>query len=39
MCSCRVGRGTEVGLVCALDIAGCVVVECEELQVLVYFVD
>jgi hypothetical protein len=27
------GRGTEVGLVCRLDIAGCVLVEFEEGQV------
>jgi hypothetical protein len=34
-----VEKKTEVGLVCGLDIAGCVLVECEEGQELVYFVD
>jgi hypothetical protein len=34
-----VGRRTGGGLICALDIALCVVVELEKGQGLVYFVD
>jgi hypothetical protein len=34
-----VGRGTGVGLVCGLDIAGSVLVEWVKRQGLVYFVD
>jgi hypothetical protein len=30
LCSCRVGIVTEVGFVCGMDIAVCVVVKWEE---------
>jgi hypothetical protein len=32
LCIGRVGRGTVFGLVCALDIASCVVVELTEVE-------
>jgi hypothetical protein len=34
-----VGGATEVGLFCGLDIPGCVLVDWEEGQILVYFVN
>jgi hypothetical protein len=35
VCSVRVGKSSEFGLVCGFSIAGCLVVDCEERQVLV----